>query len=157
MVYFCRQAQKTVLTRGYAGTRHGCAATQRTLSRYTARAERGGLGTASLLWPYAPPSTCPVSDADQLGHRRCALDALELFTFRRTQNYDPELGVDGTYNNFLTTEKCNQSHSTASTNLGPSSVATKEQPRIIAMPVLNLGYGATRLWRGRVRSDTCTT
>jgi hypothetical protein len=23
-------------------------------------------------------------------HRRTALDALELFTFRRTQNYDPE-------------------------------------------------------------------
>ena len=25
------------------------------------------------------------------GHRRSALDALELFTFRRTANYDPEV------------------------------------------------------------------
>eukprot|EP00960_Hanusia_phi_P021878 648446-Hanusia_phi.AAC.3 len=26
------------------------------------------------------------------GHRRCAVDAMELFTFRRTHNYDPEAG-----------------------------------------------------------------
>lgn len=26
------------------------------------------------------------------GHRRCAMDAMELFTFRRTANYDPEKG-----------------------------------------------------------------
>jgi CRP-like cAMP-binding protein len=29
------------------------------------------------------------------GHRRCALDALELFTFRRTSNYDPAKSLDG--------------------------------------------------------------
>lgn len=28
------------------------------------------------------------------GHRRCALDALELFTYRRTQDYNPEDGLD---------------------------------------------------------------
>ena len=31
------------------------------------------------------------------GHRKCALDALELFTFRRTVNYNAELGLDGNY------------------------------------------------------------
>ena len=25
------------------------------------------------------------------GHRKCAMDAMELFTFPRTQNYDPVL------------------------------------------------------------------
>jgi hypothetical protein len=25
------------------------------------------------------------------GHRRCAMDALELFTFRRTRDYRPEV------------------------------------------------------------------
>jgi hypothetical protein len=29
------------------------------------------------------------------GHRRCARDALELFSFRRTANYDAALGVEG--------------------------------------------------------------
>jgi hypothetical protein len=29
------------------------------------------------------------------GHRRCARDALELFTFRRTSNYDPAKSLDG--------------------------------------------------------------
>jgi hypothetical protein len=29
-----------------------------------------------------------------VGHRRSALDALELFTFRRTADYDPEDGLD---------------------------------------------------------------
>jgi hypothetical protein len=29
------------------------------------------------------------------GHRKCALDAMELFAFRRTSNYDPEAGIDG--------------------------------------------------------------
>ena len=28
------------------------------------------------------------------GHRKCAMDAMELFTFRRTENYDPGAGVD---------------------------------------------------------------
>lgn len=28
------------------------------------------------------------------GHRRCAMDALELFTFRRTQDYNPDDGLD---------------------------------------------------------------
>jgi hypothetical protein len=28
------------------------------------------------------------------GHRKCAMDAMELFTFRRTQKYDPEAGID---------------------------------------------------------------
>jgi hypothetical protein len=28
------------------------------------------------------------------GHRKCAMDAMELFTFRRTQNYDPLMGID---------------------------------------------------------------
>ena len=28
------------------------------------------------------------------GHRKCAMDAMELFTFRRTQNYDPDAGID---------------------------------------------------------------
>ena len=28
------------------------------------------------------------------GHRKCAMDAMELFTFRRTENYDPEAGID---------------------------------------------------------------
>jgi hypothetical protein len=27
------------------------------------------------------------------GHRKCAMDAMELFTFRRTENYDPDAGV----------------------------------------------------------------
>jgi PTEN phosphatase family protein len=31
------------------------------------------------------------------GHRKSALDALELFTFRRTVNYNAELGLDGNY------------------------------------------------------------
>jgi len=31
------------------------------------------------------------------GHRKSALDALELFTFRRTRNYDAALGIDGNY------------------------------------------------------------
>ena len=28
------------------------------------------------------------------GHRKCAMDAMELFTFRRTQNYNPDQGID---------------------------------------------------------------
>ena len=28
------------------------------------------------------------------GHRKCAMDAMELFTFRRTENYDREAGID---------------------------------------------------------------
>ena len=28
------------------------------------------------------------------GHRKCAMDAMELFTFRRTENYDPAAGID---------------------------------------------------------------
>ena len=31
------------------------------------------------------------------GHRKSALDALELFTFRRTANYNADLGLDGNY------------------------------------------------------------
>ena len=30
------------------------------------------------------------------GHRQCAMDAMELFTFRRTENYDPSQGVTDT-------------------------------------------------------------
>eukprot|EP00960_Hanusia_phi_P041507 755029-Hanusia_phi.AAC.2 len=50
------------------------------------------------------------------GHRKCAVDALELFTFRRTENYNPDLGLDGTYNNFYTRRPCNQ------TVEGPSQI-----------------------------------
>ena len=35
-----------------------------------------------------------------VGHRRCALDALELFTFRRTDNYDPDLGLEGSFSHY---------------------------------------------------------
>ena len=45
-----------------------------------------------------------------------ALDALELFTFRRTNNYDPKLGMDGTYKHYLNTKPCNQ------TVEGPSQI-----------------------------------
>ena len=50
------------------------------------------------------------------GHRKTALDALELFTFRRTKNYNPELGMDGTYKHFINTTPCNQ------TVEGPSQI-----------------------------------
>jgi len=50
------------------------------------------------------------------GHRKTALDALELFTFRRTKNYNPELGMDGTYKHFINTAPCNQ------TVEGPSQI-----------------------------------
>jgi len=41
---------------------------------------------------------CVASALLWSGHRRSAIDALELFTFRRTQNYDPELGLESTMN-----------------------------------------------------------
>ena len=50
------------------------------------------------------------------GQRRCALDALELFTFRRTENYDPELGLEGSFSHYRTTGRCNQ------TVEGPSQI-----------------------------------
>jgi hypothetical protein len=50
------------------------------------------------------------------GHRRSALDALELFTFRRTNNYNPYLGMDSTYKHFFNTTPCNQ------TVEGPSQI-----------------------------------
>ena len=42
------------------------------------------------------------------GHRKCALDALELFTFRRTVNYNAELGLDGNYQHYIARGPVNQ-------------------------------------------------
>lgn len=44
------------------------------------------------------------------------MDALELFTFRRTENYDPELGLEGSFSHYRTTGRCNQ------TVEGPSQI-----------------------------------
>eukprot|EP00281_Chroomonas_sp_CCMP1168_P003530 CAMPEP_0206269242 /NCGR_PEP_ID=MMETSP0047_2-20121206/32174_1 /ASSEMBLY_ACC=CAM_ASM_000192 /TAXON_ID=195065 /ORGANISM="Chroomonas mesostigmatica_cf, Strain CCMP1168" /LENGTH=152 /DNA_ID=CAMNT_0053697691 /DNA_START=114 /DNA_END=568 /DNA_ORIENTATION=- len=51
-----------------------------------------------------------------VGHRRCALDALELFTFRRTENYDPDLGLEGSFSHYRNKRRCNQ------TVEGPSQI-----------------------------------
>ena len=50
------------------------------------------------------------------GHRKTALDALELFTFRRTRNYNPKLGMDSTHKHYFNTTPCNQ------TVEGPSQI-----------------------------------
>ena len=46
------------------------------------------------------------------GHRRCAMDALELFSFRRTQNWDPSLGFndDEDSDDMQKTTKSNQGY-----------------------------------------------
>lgn len=59
---------------------------------------------------------CVASVLLWTGHRKNAIDALELFTFRRTKNYDPDLGVDGTYKHYFNTKPCNQ------TVEGPSQI-----------------------------------
>jgi len=42
------------------------------------------------------------------GHRRCALDALELFTFRRTRDFDIEDGLESLAEEVGSTRKQNQ-------------------------------------------------
>jgi len=50
------------------------------------------------------------------GHRKCALDALELFTFRRTVNYNASLGLDGNLQHYTIRTPANQ------TVEGPSQI-----------------------------------
>mmetsp|Transcript_29313 Transcript_29313/g.77001 ORF Transcript_29313/g.77001 Transcript_29313/m.77001 type:complete len:1413 (+) Transcript_29313:40-4278(+) len=50
------------------------------------------------------------------GHRRTALDALELFTFRRTEDYKPELGLDSSLSHGVAFKQSNQ------TVEGPSQI-----------------------------------
>ena len=50
------------------------------------------------------------------GHRKSALDALELFTFRRTVNYSAELGLDGNFAHYVARGPANQ------TVEGPSQI-----------------------------------
>jgi len=70
MIHFCREASKWL---------------QRDTAHVVNVHCKGGKGrtgvmiAALLLW---------------CGHRKCAMDAMELFTFRRTQNYDPDAGID---------------------------------------------------------------
>mmetsp|Transcript_55748 Transcript_55748/g.116628 ORF Transcript_55748/g.116628 Transcript_55748/m.116628 type:complete len:760 (-) Transcript_55748:1370-3649(-) len=50
------------------------------------------------------------------GHRRTALDALELFTFRRTENYSAEIGLDSSLSHGIGGKQANQ------TVEGPSQI-----------------------------------
>lgn len=70
MIQFCREASKWLLKDpGHVISVHCKGGKGRT----------GVMIAALLLW---------------CGHRKCAMDAMELFTFRRTENYDPDAGID---------------------------------------------------------------
>jgi len=70
MIHFCREATKW-LRRNPANVM--------SVHCKGGKGRTGVMIAAFLLW---------------CGHRRCAMDAMELFTFRRTENYDQDAGVD---------------------------------------------------------------
>ena len=76
MIHFCREASKWLLRDAAHVVNVHC---------------KGGKGRTGimiaelLLW---------------IGHRKCAMDAMELFTFRRTENYDSDVGIDEGVENF---------------------------------------------------------
>jgi len=92
MIQFCEEAQKWTMK----DTRNVIA-----IHCKGGKGRSGVMIAAFILWS---------------GHRKSALDALELFTFRRTENYDPSLGLDGTYNHYIRRGPCNQ------TVEGPSQI-----------------------------------
>jgi hypothetical protein len=68
MIYFCEEASRWLLA-----SESNCIA----VHCKGGKGRTGVMIAALMLW---------------CGHRRCAMDAMELFTFRRTANYDPDKG-----------------------------------------------------------------
>jgi len=76
MIHFCREASKWLLRDAAHVVNVHCKG---------GKGRTGIMIAALLLWS---------------GHRKCAMDAMELFTFRRTENYDPDAGIDEGVANF---------------------------------------------------------
>ncbi len=70
MIHFCREASKWLLCDPSHVICVHCKG---------GKGRTGVMIAAILLWSK---------------HRKCAMDAMELFTFRRTENYDPAMGID---------------------------------------------------------------
>ena len=61
------------------------------------------------------------------GHRRCAMDAMELFTFRRTENYDPDAGIDDS-------TELESEEAVSSETLRPTQIGKKQPNRGVDGP-----------------------